>query len=206
VRRGCPLQGAGSRDGTGDQTMSKSGLLECVSCLCILAFSQPRKTCLGVVGSVGQIRVGRTRFAVDPEVENRRSIRVHDGIVEIEEVHLAVLMLAKFGWVDSILSRWRALPFQFYVIAGVTRSLTRSGIAQQKSQTTLEGKKCRHYRLYSTNCSRNSSIMVVSSQIMQIITYVTENDEPWRCLCFAEKSFRYPCTRHSNFQAQIERV
>ena len=50
-----------------------------------------------VVGSVGQIRVGRTRFTV--------------GDIEVEEVHLAVLMLVKFGWVDSDLSRWRALPF-----------------------------------------------------------------------------------------------
>jgi hypothetical protein len=32
-------------------------------------------------------------------------------VSEVEEVHLAVLMLVEFGWVDSILSQWQALPF-----------------------------------------------------------------------------------------------
>ena len=64
-----------------------------------------------VVGSVGQIRVGRAGFTVDPEREICGSRRVHEGNVEVEEVHLAVLMLVEFGWVESVLSRWRALPF-----------------------------------------------------------------------------------------------
>ncbi len=55
-----------------------------------------------VVGSVRQIRVGRTRFTVDLEREICRSIRVHDR--DVEEVHLAVPILVKFGWVDSVLS------------------------------------------------------------------------------------------------------
>ncbi len=64
-----------------------------------------------VVGSVGQIRVGSTWFTVDPECEICGSIRVHNSDVEVEDVHLAVLILVKSGWVDSVLSRWRALPF-----------------------------------------------------------------------------------------------
>ena len=66
-----------------------------------------------VVGSVGQIRVGRAGFTVDPEREICGSRRVHEGNVEVEEVHLAVLMLVEFGWVasESVLSRWRSLPF-----------------------------------------------------------------------------------------------
>ena len=64
-----------------------------------------------MVGSVGQIRSGRAGFTVDLEREICGSRRVHDGNVEVEKVHLAVLMLVKFGWVESILSRWRALPF-----------------------------------------------------------------------------------------------
>ena len=76
-----------------------------------------------VVGSVGQIRVGRAGFTVDLEREICGSIRVHDGNVEVEEVHLAVLMLVKFGWVDSVLSRWRALPFQFDVVVCISEPL-----------------------------------------------------------------------------------
>ncbi len=64
-----------------------------------------------LVGSVGQIRVGRTGFTVDLEREICESIRVHNRDVEVEEVHLAVPMLVKFGWVDSVLSPWRVLPF-----------------------------------------------------------------------------------------------
>jgi hypothetical protein len=64
-----------------------------------------------VVGSVGQIRVGSTGFTVDLECEICGSILVHNRDVEVEEVHLAVSMLVKSGWVDSVLSRWRALPF-----------------------------------------------------------------------------------------------
>ena len=64
-----------------------------------------------VVGSVGQVRVGRTGFTVDLEREICGSIRVHNRDVEVEEVHLAVPILVKSGWVDSVLSRWRALPF-----------------------------------------------------------------------------------------------
>ena len=77
-----------------------------------------------VVGSVGQIRLGRTGFTVDLEFEIRGSRRVHDCDVEVEEVHLTVLMLVKFGWTDCVLSRWRALPFQFYIVVCVTESLT----------------------------------------------------------------------------------
>ena len=66
-----------------------------------------------VVGPVGQIRVGRTGFAVDLECEICGSIRVHrdNRDVEVEEVHLAVPILVKSVWVDSVLSRCRALPF-----------------------------------------------------------------------------------------------
>ena len=64
-----------------------------------------------VVGSVGQIRVGRAGFTADPLVEICGSSRIDDCNVEIEEVHLAVPILVKFGWVDGVLSRWRALPF-----------------------------------------------------------------------------------------------
>ena len=63
-----------------------------------------------MVGSVGQIRVGRAGFTVDLAPQVCRSKRVHDSNVEVEEVHLAVLMLVKFGWVESVLSRWCALP------------------------------------------------------------------------------------------------
>ena len=76
-----------------------------------LCFEPASKDVPRVVGSVGQIGVGRTGFAVDLESEICGSIRVHDGNVEVEEVHLAVLMLVEFGWVDSFLRRWRALPF-----------------------------------------------------------------------------------------------
>jgi hypothetical protein len=34
-----------------------------------------------------------------------------------------VLMLVKFGWVDSVLSRWRALPFQFDVVVCISEPL-----------------------------------------------------------------------------------
>ena len=64
-----------------------------------------------VVGSVGQIRKGRTGLTVDLECENCGSTRVHNRDVEVEEVHLAVPILVESGWVDSVLSRWRALPF-----------------------------------------------------------------------------------------------
>ena len=77
-----------------------------------------------VVGSVGQIGVGRTGFAVDLEIEICGSRRVYDGNVEVEEVHLTVLMLVEFGWVDCVHSRWRALPFQFDVVVCVTESFT----------------------------------------------------------------------------------
>ena len=64
------------------------------------------------VGSVGQIRVGRigrTTFAVDLEWEVCGCLRVYDCDIEVEEVHVPTLV--KFGWVDSVLRQWRALPF-----------------------------------------------------------------------------------------------
>ncbi len=64
-----------------------------------------------VVGSVGQICVGRTGFKVELECEICGSIRVHNRDVEVEEVHLEVPILVKSGWVDSVISLWRALPF-----------------------------------------------------------------------------------------------
>ena len=57
-----------------------------------------------VVGSVGQISIGRTGFTVDLERENCGCLRVYDRDIEIEEIHLAVLILVKFGWVDCVLS------------------------------------------------------------------------------------------------------
>jgi hypothetical protein len=35
-----------------------------------------------------------------------------------------VLILVEFGRVDCVFSRWRALPFQFYVVVRVTESFT----------------------------------------------------------------------------------
>ena len=58
-----------------------------------------------VVGSVAQIRVGRTGFTVDLEFEIRGSRRVHDCDVEVEKVHLTVLMLVEFGWADRVLPK-----------------------------------------------------------------------------------------------------
>ena len=46
-------------------------------------------------------RVGRTGFAVGLECEMRGGVRVYDCDIEVEEVHLAVPMLVKFGWVDA---------------------------------------------------------------------------------------------------------
>ncbi len=77
-----------------------------------------------VVGSVGQIGVGRAGFAADVAFDICGSMREDDGHVEVEEVHLAVLMLVEFGWVDSVLSRWRALPFQFDSVVCISEFLT----------------------------------------------------------------------------------
>ena len=82
-----------------------------------------------MVGSVGQIGLGRTGFALDLEGEICRCLRVYDCDIEVEEVHLAVLMLVEFGWVDSVLSRW------------LRKSLTRSEYFRQYT-----------YLLYSTIC------------------------------------------------------
>jgi hypothetical protein len=79
-----------------------------------------------VVGSIGQIRVGRTGFAVDLERELCGCPRVYDCDIEIEEIHLAVLMLVKFGWVDSVLSQWRILPFQFDILICVPEFLAKA--------------------------------------------------------------------------------
>ncbi len=57
-----------------------------------------------VVGSVGQIRVRRTWFTVGLEREICASIQVQNRDVEVEEVYLAVPILVKSGWVDSVLT------------------------------------------------------------------------------------------------------
>ncbi len=57
-----------------------------------------------VVGSVGQIRVGRAGFTVDLESEICGSIRVHNGYVEVEEVHLEVPMLVEFAKLAGLIA------------------------------------------------------------------------------------------------------
>ena len=81
-----------------------------------LSFKPASKDMPRVVGSIGQIRIGRTGFTVDLEREICGSLRVDNRDIEVEEVHLAVPILVKFGWVDCVLSRWRALPFQFNIV------------------------------------------------------------------------------------------
>ena len=76
-----------------------------------------------VVGAVGQIGIGRTGFTVDLEREICGCLRVDNRDIEVEEVHLAVPILVEFGWVDCVLSRWRALPFQFNIVICVPEFL-----------------------------------------------------------------------------------
>jgi hypothetical protein len=66
-----------------------------------------------VVGSVGQIGIGRT--GLDLACEICGCLRVDNRDIE-EKVHLAVPILVEFGWADCVLSPWRALPFQFNVV------------------------------------------------------------------------------------------
>jgi hypothetical protein len=77
-----------------------------------------------VVGSAGQIRVGNSGFTVDPEVKTCGSREVHNSNIEVEEVHLMMFAPVKLGRVNRVLSRWRALPFRFYVVVCVAETFT----------------------------------------------------------------------------------
>ena len=64
-----------------------------------------------MVGSVGQVGLGRTGFAAGTLQAKSENACEHTIVMSsVEEVHLAVLMVVEFGWVDSVPSRWRALP------------------------------------------------------------------------------------------------
>ena len=65
-----------------------------------------------MVGSVGQIGLGRAGFAAGTLKANSADACEHTIVMSsVEEVRLAVLMLVEFGCVDSVPSRLRALPF-----------------------------------------------------------------------------------------------
>ena len=69
-----------------------------------------------VVGSIGQIRVGITGFTVNLEREKCRSCRIDHSYLEVEEAHFSVLIMDESRWVCGVYRRWRALPFQLYIV------------------------------------------------------------------------------------------
>jgi len=71
-----------------------------------------------VIGSIGQIGVSVTGFAVDLEREKCGSMRANELNVEVKEVYPAELMLNQRSWVGCVDVCRHALPFQLDVNVG----------------------------------------------------------------------------------------
>ena len=86
-----------------------------------------------VIGSIRQIRVGITRFTVDPEHEFMESIRALNLNIKIEEVHSAKLMLENFSRIDGICYRLCALPLHTNICISISESCTESAQLSERS-------------------------------------------------------------------------
>ena len=83
-----------------------------------LGLEPSSKNVARVIGSIGQIGVSVTGFAVDLERESCGSVRANVLNVEVEEVHPTKLMLNQHSWVGCVNVCGRALPFQLDVNVG----------------------------------------------------------------------------------------
>ncbi len=108
-----------------------------------------------VVGSVRQIGIGRTRFAVYLEFEICRFRRVYNGNVEVEEVHLAVLLM--------IASSADGVPCH----SGLMLSFAFPILSWKRHSSAIEPDQIRKCRQYTSCTEQNMSSKFIDNGCFQ---------------------------------------